>query len=128
MKYWEEYQSKWGFRDGDAVPPDAEMIRYIYVRELNRELAKRGSSVRLLAWDRGGMHNPYLILRIPAQMVADVPEEQLCRGRMNKGWEPEGEWEVAEPDRIYEDVVADAYDMDLDDLVEVDVRLREDAA
>lgn len=31
MKYWEEYQSKWGFGDGDAVPPDAWALRYVYV-------------------------------------------------------------------------------------------------
>jgi len=34
MKYWEEYQSKWGFGDGDAVPPDAWALRYVYVREI----------------------------------------------------------------------------------------------
>ncbi len=53
MKYWDEYQSKWGFGDGDAVPPDAYLLRYVYVRELNRELVKRDSAVRLLAYDRG---------------------------------------------------------------------------
>ena len=32
MKYREDFQSKWGFGDGDAVPPDAYLLRKVYVR------------------------------------------------------------------------------------------------
>lgn len=28
MKYWDEFQDKWGFNDGDSVPPDAWQIRW----------------------------------------------------------------------------------------------------
>jgi hypothetical protein len=29
MKYWEDFQTKWGFGDGDAVPPDAYPLNII---------------------------------------------------------------------------------------------------
>ena len=40
MKYWEEFQTKWGFSDGEASPPDAQACRTVYVREINK-LAKK---------------------------------------------------------------------------------------
>ena len=97
MKYWEEFQSKWGFGDGDSIPPDAWALRYVYVREINREAVKRNSSVRLFAFDRPGMHNPYLILRAPVGLVKGIPEADLCKGSNAGGWKPPmGDWE--EPD------------------------------
>jgi len=123
MKYWEEYQSKWGFGDGDAVPPDAWALRYVYVREINRLAARNGSAVRLIAYDRGGMHNPYLICRVPAELVRDVPEPGLCKGSMCSGWAPAGnDWiEPAEDDAMRAAVEEALERDDIDGLVEVDV-------
>ena len=123
MKYWEEYQCKWGFGDGDAVPPDAWALRYVYVREINRLAAAKGSAVRLIAYDRGGMHNPYLICRVPAGLVKDVPEPGLCKGSMCGGWVPAGnDWtEPAEDDAMLEAVEEALTSDDIDGLVEVDV-------
>lgn len=127
MKYWEDYQSKWGFGDGDSVPPDALMLRQVYCRELNRELLKRKSSVRLLAWDRPGMHNSLMIVRVPANMVRNVPAERLCRGQMDGGWEPK-DWQEPEPDMAFEAVLAAAEEMELDSMVVTTVRAKRRAA
>jgi hypothetical protein len=128
MKYWEDFQTKWGFGDGDSVPPDALMLRQVYVRELNRLLARRKSAVRLLAFDRPGMHNPLLIVRVTADMASGVPERKLHLGQLNGGWEPRGDWHEPEPDAAYEAVLAEAEGMELDSRVETTVRLRRRAA
>ena len=124
MKYWEDYQTKWGFGDGDSVPPDALMLRQVYVRELNRMLAKRNSSVRLLAYDRPGMHNPLLIVRVRADATCGVSERKLYLGQLNGGWEPKGEWQEPEPDAAYESVLEEAEGMELDAMMETTVSLR----
>ncbi len=123
MKYWEEYQSKWGFGDGDAVPPDAWALRYVYVREINRLAAAKSSTVRLIAYDRGGMHNPYLICRVPVDMVRDVPEKALCKGAACGGWVPGNrDWTEPPEDDAMRAAVEEALERDdIDDLVEVDV-------
>ncbi len=82
----------------------------------------------MLAWDRGGLHNPYLIVRVSADLVADVPEIQLGLGHWSGGWKPDGDWTEAEPDRAYEEALAAAYDMELDDMVETTVTFKESAA
>jgi len=124
MKYWEDFQSKWGFEDGDAVPPDAYLLRQVYVRELNRELLKRKSGVRLLAWDRPGMHNPLLIVRILAESVRKVPLGRLCVGQMAGGYDPEPGWQEPEPDTVFDQVIEAAQELDLDGMVETRVTLR----
>ena len=128
MKYWEDFQTKWGFGDGDSVPPDAQLLRQVYVRELNSLLRKRKSKVRLLAFDRPGVHNPYLIVRVPADMVRDVTPRKLCMGQWNGGWEPRGDWQEPEPDQAYDSVLAEAEEMELDSRVETTVRLKRRAA
>ena len=124
MKYWEEYQSKWGFQDGDSVPPDALLLRQVYVGKLNRELLKRKSGVRLLAWDRPGMHNPLLIVRILAESVRKVPLGRLCVGQMAGGYDPEPGWQEPEPDTVFDQVIEAAQELDLDGMVETRVTLR----
>jgi len=128
MKYWEDFQTKWGFSDGDSVPPDALMIRQVYVRELNSLLRKRKSKVRLLAFDRPGVHNPYLIVRVPADIVQGVPPRKLYRGQQDGGWDPRGDWQEPEPDQAYDSVLAEAEEMELDCRVETTVRLKRRAA
>jgi hypothetical protein len=113
MKYWEDFQSKFGFGDGDAVPPDAWHVRYVYVRELNRLAKANGSSVRAYASDRDGMHNPLLILRADASAVDDREEAVVCGGSLDfLGTEPE-------EDAAYQDAVTELEDTDVDDLVEI---------
>lgn len=112
MKYWEEFNSKFGFGDGDAVPPDAWALRYVYVREINRLAKAKGSAVRAYAFDRGGMHNPYMILRADADKIDDKSEREVCGGSLgyDVGTDP-GE------DTAYGDAVAELYVTDIDELV-----------
>ena len=126
MKYWEDFQTKWGFADGDSVPPDALLIRQVYIGELNRELEKRQSGIRLLAWDRPGMHNPYLIVRVNAAMVRNVPAKRLFCGQQSGGWEPKGDLHEPEPDEAFNAALVFAQEMELDDRVVCIVTLRED--
>ena len=111
MKYWEEFNSKFGFGDGDAVPPDAWALRYVYVREINRLAKAKGSAVRAYAFDRGGMHNPYMILRADADKIDDKPEEEVCGGKLD--------FVEVEPDEdsAYGDALEELCGSDVDELV-----------
>lgn len=81
MKYWEEFQTKWGFSDGENTPDDAWARRFVYVREINRKAEELGSKVRLIAYDRRGMHNSLLIMRVPSEMPEGVyTETDMCNG------------------------------------------------
>jgi hypothetical protein len=81
MKYWEDFQTKWGFSEGAATPDDAWAHRFVYVREINRKAAELASKVRLVAYDRGGMHNGLLIVRVPMERPEGVyPEVEMCNG------------------------------------------------
>jgi len=81
MKYWGDFQTKWGFSEGEATPQDAWAHRFVYVREINRKAAELGSKVRLIAYDRGGMHNSLLIVRVPSEMPEGVySETEMCNG------------------------------------------------
>ncbi len=125
MKYWEEFQSKWGFGDGDTVPPDAKACRHVYVREINRLATANGSSVRLLAYDRQGMHNCYLIVRVKAEEVKDVEPELLCRGQWDGGWELDvTDWTEPGAGEAMEEAIREAFELDLDGCVVTEVSVR----
>lgn len=126
MKYWDDFQDKCGFGDGESVPPDAYLIRQVYVRELNRMLARRNSTARLLAWDSVGWHNSLLIVRVPAIMVRNVPDELLWLGQSEGGWQPTGLWHEPAPDEAYESVLAESDELELDSQVETCVMLKSD--
>lgn len=125
MKYWDEFQSKWGFSDGDAIPPDARACREVYVREINKLAAKKGSAVRLLAWDRPGVHNGYLIVHVAAELVKGVPSKKLCVGQWDGGWEPaDRDWQEPTVDEAMETAIQEAFELDLDGYVEATVKVK----
>ena|SRR6266496_3708346 len=101
MKYFDEMQTKWGFGDGGLVPPDAKACRTVYVEALNQVAVKLGSELRAYAYDRPGMHNPFLI---------------LFRGKDVKT-----DHEELEPDEPMIEAITCCGGLDLDDLVEVQV-------
>ena len=101
MKYFDEMQTKWGFGDGGLVPPDVEACRTVYVEALNQIAAKLGSELRAYAYDRPGMHNPFLI---------------LFRGK-----DAQTDHEELEPDEPMNEAIGCCNGLDLDDLVEVQV-------
>jgi hypothetical protein len=130
MRYWTSFQTKWGFGEGESVPPDAWALRYVYVREINRLAAKLGSKVRLIAYDRGGFHNSLLIRRIDAKAVRNAQELDLCKGACNGGFEPKGrDWEDPDADEAMENAIdhfLSGDNEDLDQLVEVDVSIKDE--
>jgi len=103
MKYFDEMQTKWGFDDGELVPPDAEARRTVYVEALNQVAAKLGSEVRAYAYDRPGVHNPFLM---------------VFRGK-----DAQTDHEEREPDEPMIEAIACCCGLDLDDLVEVRVTI-----
>ena len=124
MKYWEELHNKWGFSDGDAIPPDARACREVYIREINKLAKRKGSSVRLLAYDRPGMHNCYLILRVDAESVRNVPPRRLCTGQWKGGYALKVPgWKEPPSDEALEEAIQEAYEMGLDSLVVTEVRI-----
>jgi hypothetical protein len=63
MRYYEEMRTKYGFEDGEAVPPDSEVVRELLVEAINAGLKKRGNfNVEAYAYDRFGAHNWCLLL------------------------------------------------------------------
>lgn len=125
MKYWDEFHDKYGFGGGEAVPPDAWALRHVYVLEVNRLAARLKSAVRLFAYDRPGCHNPYLICRVPADMVRDVPEKALCKGLYRGGWDPGLSWAEPATDDAMEAAIGAAATMELEDLVTVEVAIKD---
>jgi hypothetical protein len=132
MRYWDDLQSKWGFGDGDEVPPDARALRHVYVREINRVAAKLKSKVRLIAYDGCGMHNNARILRVSAELTKNVSELDLCSGGADDGFVPEGfDWDNVEDDNAMEKAIDHFLcgdNGDLDEMVEVNVRIRDKRA
>jgi len=126
MKYWDAFQDKFGFDDGGAVPPDAHACRCVYVREINKLAKKYRSKVRLLAWDRSGMHNAYLILYIPVRWARKRSARSLYLGEWQGGWAPKlkRDWQEPAPDEAMQRAIAAAYDMELDKYVTSKVTFR----
>ncbi len=111
MMYFDEMQTKYGFNDGDSMPQGIDAYRSVYLQAMNHLLEQYGSSVRLEAYDRPGLHNSCLIVRIPAT----PPKNPDAR-------DPEPPCDDA-----YYDALQDAHDMDLDDYVRVDVHIDQDS-
>ena len=103
MKYFDEMRTKYGFCDGGTVPPNVEACRTVYVEALNQIAAKLGSELRAYAYDRPGMHNPFLI---------------LFRGK-----DAQTDHEEREPDEPMIEAITCCGGLDLDDLVEVRVAI-----
>lgn len=122
MKYWDDFDSKFGFSDGDAVPPDAWAVRYVYVRRINKLAKKKGSAVRVFAFDRPGMHNPLIIGCCKKEECAKVPAERLASG----GWVPASLDCDAEQDPAMEDAICEVADEDIGGYVEVTVKVRKE--
>ena len=106
------------------MPPDAWALRYVYIREINRIAKGLGSAVRLLAFDRGGVHNPYLICSVTAAAVAGVPDKDLCKGAWAGGWNLKQDWEEPVEDDAMLEAIEEARDRDgIDGLVDVRVSI-----
>lgn len=110
MKYWNEMRDKYGFSDGNTVPVEAETCRTVYVRVLNVLLEKEKSNTRVQAFDRPGVHNYCLIICVEAKAK-------------NKDKEVNDQF----MDNAFNIAIEIANDLALDDYVEVEVCIKEDA-
>jgi hypothetical protein len=117
MKYWEEYQSKWGFGDGDATPPDALQVRAVYVHVFNTLARLAGTGQRLLPYDRPGMHNPWLILAVGADNLPAIACNDP-RGFAMGSWQ--GGWEQSDGD-VHDQPLSDESAVILDIMNDADV-------
>ncbi len=120
MMYYDEFFSKYGFNDGDSIPEGVEAYRSVYIRGMNALLESHGSSVRLMAYNRRGVHNPYLIVFV---------DKTFAAGRLDL---TDGDSNITDLDDLTLDVGYDlaldeAQDMDFDSYVRVVVTISEDA-
>lgn len=114
MNYYEEMSHKYGFQDGEAVPPDAWAARTVYVRALNVLLARHESQARVVAYDRPGFHNSCMIV-----LVTKGCHEQFGMQAVEQGLEEH----LAEPDDAYYAAVEEAEELSLDQYVKVHVEI-----
>lgn len=117
MKYYDEMHDKYGFGDGGNTPPQAWLARDIYVTAINHFAAKRGSRVRLIRYDRPGMHNGCMVLLVAESDLHLFvrPDGELLICDWPAGFEP------ADPDEAFGLAVDDANEMELDDYLHVSV-------
>jgi hypothetical protein len=62
MRYWDDFISKYGFSDDEAIPSDAKVARSVYVRAINTKAEKLRSTCRVIPYNRPGMHNAWVIV------------------------------------------------------------------
>lgn len=111
MKYYKEFETKFGFNDGESIPNDAPEHRQVYVQFLNAIAEKLGSTVRAIAWDRPGCHNPYLILLVPADKVDSYDKDRP---------------ECVPSDEAWDQAEEIAEGANLDDCIETKVTIKQD--
>jgi hypothetical protein len=119
MRFWEDMQSKWGFSDGDAVPDGVEVYRNIYIRAVNQLAGELGSGVRLVAYDRFGVHNWCLIL---IYTLVDLQSHDVEDFTAHTDIDAE----IAQTDEALEEAIRQAYELDLDSFAEVTVTVSDD--
>lgn len=73
MGYYDEMRTKYGFQDGEMVPPDAWAARRVLVEAINAYLGP-DSPVEAYEYDRPGVHNWCLILYRDKRTGKDVSE------------------------------------------------------
>ena len=97
VKYWDDFQSKWGFGDGDHLPPDALALRTVYTYAYNKLAAALGIGERMVPLDRPGMHNCYLLTFQSATVAGDLCDSdprRFAKGPWAGEWEqPDSHWE-----------------------------------
>lgn len=108
MKYWNEMRTKYGFEDGEAIPPDAEETRSVYIRVINALARKNHSQYEVYAYDRAGFHNSCLIL---------IRERQYLNGQRGM------DFEIEQVDDALRDAIDEAMDLYPDNYVSTKVEI-----
>src|SRR6266446_4730130 len=118
MKYYDEMIEKYGFDDGQSEPDGVDLYREAYVVAMNHLLDKHGSAIRVMAWNRMGLHNGCMIVFVPLEFFKTLEEHVIRKGLAQwSGKEPE----YPMPDDAYVAAYEEAMTLDFDDYVHVDV-------
>ena len=124
MKYWDDMTEKYGFNDGASAPADARFARDVYCKVVNALAERKGSNWRVVPFNRPGMHNSCMIIQVSATWFNEV---FLPQQTWDRPWEADESIEIGAPvaghDDQLQEAVRAASDMDLDDLIEVEVRI-----
>jgi hypothetical protein len=125
VNHYHDMLTKYGFNDGEAIPAEAYAARHVYVGAMNFLLRKHGSGVRLVAYDRPGVHNECMILLVSASDAEKVPDTGDLGDLPGHFYTLNGHLEVDEvqPDEAYDQALEEAVDLDLDQYVETQVMI-----
>jgi hypothetical protein len=74
MRYEDHFWDKHGFGDGEEIPEDAWAVRKVYCALLNAILKQRQAPIRVLMYDRPGVHNCCCVDCV--RHDANTPEER----------------------------------------------------
>ena len=93
MRYYEAFIDKFGFSDGEDIPPDADAHRELLVRLFNKRAMAIRSRVRCGAYNRPGIHNPCMVFFVRAVAIRAIRTEHLHNAEVMSQW-------VADADNI----------------------------
>ena len=124
MRYFDEmFNNKVGFNDGDSIPPDAEQTREVYIQAINAYAERLGSEYRLVAYDRFGVHNFYLIL-LYAKRDLDAAHIDPAAYHIHTEI-PANPINLSEADEAMQEAVRTAYEMSLDAFILISIEIDE---
>jgi hypothetical protein len=72
MRWLDEFQSKYGFNDGESIPNGAEAVREMFIKAINHFATKYGSDYRAFPFERAGSHNYYVLGFAPASDLKEL--------------------------------------------------------
>ena len=119
MKYWEEFESKYGFNEGKAFPPEAVYSRFVYINIINYLAEQYNSLTRIIPDRVPTLHNEYRISFIGVEDYNKLPDSK----NTDINWEPNLKIEEVEPDEIMNECICKARNLMLDDYIIVDVTI-----
>lgn len=126
MKYFDDMLSKFGFSDGATQPAGCREYRRVYVQALNTLLDATAAPVRVVAYDRPGLHNGCMILHVTPELFATIAPEAVLSG---DGLPPASvtiDEDTALQMEAYQHVLGLIQEMDIDDYVIVEVTVDQD--
>ena len=117
MQYWDDMQSTWGFSDGAREPEGTDCYRAVYVQTMNTLLGATQSSIRVVAWNRPGLHNRCMIVHVCAEWFATLDPKDAGTGYAQVPVEAQA---LGPRDDAYNEAIFQAFSLDVDDYVIMD--------
>lgn len=131
MQYWNEMNTKYGFSDGESYPAGIEIFRDLYVKAVSRLAEHFGSDFRVVPYNRCGVHNYCLWFYVTKEWFESIYLPLQKSGQM---WPSVGEREIRAAETSFANAADDAmqkavdraFELELDNYVEVEVKLADD--